>query len=328
MIIKKICILGGTGFVGQTLANRLARDGFELRILTRNRETCKNNLILIPNLELIETNVHNAEQLANQFDGCNAVINLVGILNEWSRNGEDFRKVHIELVKKIIDACRKNNIKRLLQMSALNANVNGASHYLRSKGEAEQLLHVASDINVTSYCPSVIFGQRDSFFNRFAGLLKLLPVFFPLACPKARFAPVFIGDVAEAMALTLQDPENYGKRLQLCGPDIFTLEELVRFTAKSIGKKKIIIPLPDILSRIQAQIFDFFSPILKLLSIEKPFSRDNYLSLKEDSICDRNDLELLGISATPIEAVVPKYLLHSNFRSRYYSYRKQSRRNI
>ena len=191
MIIKKICILGGTGFVGQTLANRLARDNFELRILTRNRETCKNNLILIPNLELIETNVHDGEQLANQLCGCDAVINLVGILNEWSRNGEDFCTVHVELVKKIINACRKNGIKRLLQMSALNADVEGISHYLRSKGEAEQLVHAADDIRVTSYRPSVIFGQRDSFFNRFAGLLKLFPVFFPLACPKARFFSCF-----------------------------------------------------------------------------------------------------------------------------------------
>ena len=122
MLIKKICILGGTGFVGRTVANRLAQSGFSLRILTRNRERNKNNLILLPGVELVEADVHDAEQLKRQFSGCDAVINLVGILNERGRNGRGFQRVHVDLMKKIIEACAANKINRLLHMSALNAD--------------------------------------------------------------------------------------------------------------------------------------------------------------------------------------------------------------
>ena len=152
MIIKKICILGGTGFVGQTLANRLTKDGYQLRILTRDREKQRYNIILLPTVELLESNIHDQAQLNQQFAGCDAVINLVGILNEKGRNGSGFRRAHVELNEKIVAACRQNGIRRLLYMSALNADaVNGPSHYLRTKGEAEDIVHAAAGINTTSF---------------------------------------------------------------------------------------------------------------------------------------------------------------------------------
>ena len=322
MLIRKICILGGTGFVGRVLANRLVRDGVQLRILTRNRERNKNYLILLPDTELIETDVHNPDNLKQQFAGCDAVINLVGILNEHRRDGSGFRLVHVALTRKVIEACRANGIRRLLHMSALHANAaHGPSHYLRTKGDAEDLAHLASEygINVTSFQPSVIFGTHDSFFNRFAALLKLTWV-FPLACHGARFAPVHVGDVTEAMARTLKDPSSYGRRYHLCGPHVYSLEDIVRYTARCIGVKRWIIPLNDILSRLQAAVFDFIPG--------KPFSTDNYLSAKIDSICDHNDLATLGITPVPIEAVVPQYLSDSLQRARYYQMRRKSHRNI
>ncbi|MCZ6526073.1 MAG: complex I NDUFA9 subunit family protein [Gammaproteobacteria bacterium] len=309
MIIKKICMLGGSGFVGHTLANRLTRDGYQLRVLCRNREAHKDNLILLPDLELVEANVHDPLQLTQQFAGCDAVINLIGILNETGRSGTGFHSVHVALTEKVIEACRANGIQRLLHMSALNADaINGPSHYLRSKGKAEDKVHAAGDIHVTSFRPSVIFGANDSFFNRFASLLKLTPMIFPLACSQARFAPVFVEDVAEAIARTLKDPDSYGQRYELCGPHSYSLQELVEYTGKCAGTKRKIIALPDIISRIQATLFDLMGFVFNMLDMEKPFSTDNYLSTKVDSVCQQNSLIQLGIEPMALECIVPQYL--------------------
>jgi len=327
MVIHRICVVGGTGFVGQALANRLTRDGYALRILTRDRERHKENLILLPNLELVQTDVHDVGKLRKHFEGCDAVINLVGILNERRNNGKEFTRVHVELTDKIIIACRSQGISRLLHMSALNADVNGPSHYLRTKGKAEDLVHAANDINVTSFCPSVIFGSEDSFFNRFASLLKIFPI-LPLACADSKFTPVYVNDVADAFTLALTDTDCYGKRLQLCGPTVYTLGQLVKYTAKCLGIKRLVIPLPDLASRVQGSVFDLTGFIFSLLNIEKPFSTDNYLSLKVDSTSALNHLDSLGITATSIESVVPQYLSYLSSKSRYYSYRQLSRRNF
>ena len=314
-------MLGGTGFVGRVLANRLERDGINLHILTRNRERNKDKLILLPGTELIETDVHNPDNLKQQFAGCDAVINLVGILNERGRDGRGFRHVHVELTRNVVEACRANGIRRLLHMSALHADAaQGPSHYLKTKGEGEDLAHSAGNqgIMVTSFRPSVIFGTHDSFFNRFAALLRFMWI-FPLACYGTRFAPIHVGDVAETFALTLKNPASYGRRYHLCGPHVYTLEDLVRYTARCIGVKRWFIPLNDIFSRIQAAVFDFVPG--------KPFSTDNYLSAKIDSVCDHNDLAELGITPVSVEAIVPQYLSSRFQRARYYQMRRRSHRN-
>jgi NADH dehydrogenase len=206
-------------------------------------------------------------------------------------------------------------------MSALNARANGKglSTYLRTKGVAQDMVlsdAVAQDgINVTSFGPSVIFGTDDSFFNRFADLLKLMPGPFPLACPDSRFAPVYIGDVARAFAQALDDNKTWGKHYDLCGPRIFTLRELVKYTSKQLGLRRPIIGLPDLAARIQGHVLGHFPG--------KPFSYDNYLSLQIDSVCsDENGLNELGIKPTDIDAVVPYYLGENSERSRYMQLRR------
>lgn len=322
MLIRTLCILGGTGFVGRALANRLTRDGLQLRILTRRREQHKDHLILLPTVELIEADIHDPQQLKKQFAGCDAVINLVGILNERGRDGSGFHHAHVELAEKVIEACLASGVQRLLHMSALNADAaRGPSHYLKSKGRAEDLVHAAAarGLKVTSLRPSVIFGREDSFFNRFARLLKLTPVVFPLACAHTRFAPVHVGDVAEVFARTLHDPDYYGQRLNLCGPGIYTLLELVRFTASCLGIKRHIVPLNDMLSHIQAAVFDFVPG--------KPFSTDNYLSATVDSVCAANDLPKFAAVPSTVEAVVPQYLSNRCQRARYNLFRGSPHRN-
>ncbi|WP_309544672.1 complex I NDUFA9 subunit family protein [Alkalilimnicola ehrlichii] len=207
MRIRNICILGGTGFVGRHLANRLstAQEKRHTRVLTRHRERNK-HLLVIPNLYLYEVDHLDEDSLAYYFKGCEIVINLIGILNE-SRKG-DFERVHAQLPERIARACKRAGVKRLLHMSALGASAEAPSAYQRSKAEGERRVHEAANdvFTVTSFQPSVIFGPEDSFFNRFAGLLRISPGIFPLPTPDARFSPVYVGDVATPLSAACSSP--------------------------------------------------------------------------------------------------------------------------
>ena len=317
MKIRTLCVLGGTGFVGRALVQRLAGEGRQARVLTRYRERHR-ALLVLPTLELVQADVHDPQTLVEHFRGCDAVVNLVGILNEKGHDGRGFWTAHVELARKVVEACRGAGVRRLLHMSALNADAtHGPSHYLRTKGEAEDLVHAASDLQVTSFQPSVIFGPGDGFFNRFARLLKLTPGVLPLACPQARFSPVYVGDVAAAFVAALDDRTSAGRRYELCGPRSYTLKQLVQYTARCAGLKRWIVGLSDRLSRLQASVFEYLPG--------KPFSYDNYLSLQTDSVCRENGLMSLGITPTPVEAVVPG-CLGRKAQVRYSHFQRSTRR--
>jgi NADH dehydrogenase len=295
MKTTSVCILGGTGFVGRHLVNRLAAEGVRCRILTR-RPHRHRDVGVARGSTLVEANVHDRAELVRQFAGQDAVVNLVGILNEGG--GESFRRAHYELPLSVLAACQTAGVPRLLHMSALNADAQrGTSEYLKTKGAAEDYLHAnAGAVAVTSFRPSVIFGPDDSFFNRFATLLRI-PGPFPLACPKARFAPVYVGDVAEAFARTLDDSATFDQRYDLCGPRVFTLRELVDYTAEAMGQRKPVIELNDALSRLQAKVLGVLPG--------RPFTMDNYRSMQMDSVCEHDGLGRLGITPTDVDAIVP-----------------------
>lgn len=299
MKTRNLCVLGGTGFVGRQLLNQLTPGGHRIKVLTRRPERHR-DLRVLPTVELLEADVHDPVVLRETFRGCDAVINLVGILNEA---GQGFAAVHVKLPRKIAQACKEAGVRRVLQMSALHADAaNGSSHYLRTKGAGEDLMHAAAadGLQVTSFRPSVIFGPRDSFINRFAGLLRLAPYLFPLACPDSRFAPVYVGDVARAFIIALENGATIGNRYDLCGPRVYTLREIVELTAREFGLRRKIIGLNDTLSRWQARLFEFVPG--------KPFTLDNYRSLQVDSVCHGdNGLLQLGITPTSLEAVLPRY---------------------
>lgn len=297
----QVCILGGTGFIGRHLAARLVRRGAAVKILTR-RSARHRELLVLPTLELVEADVHDSQTLAREFAGCEAVVNLVGILNERGHRGRGFRRVHVELADKVLSACRTAGVLRLLHMSALNAARDAPSHYLRSKGEAAARVLAATDLHVSVFEPSVIFGPGDSFLNRFARLLRLAPGVLPLACPASRFAPVYVGDVVEAMLRSLEEPRTFGRRYCLCGPKTYTLAELLRYTARLAGLRRAVLPLPRWAAWLQAALMEWLPG--------KPFSLDNYRSLQLDSVCRDGDdgLAFFGIMPTPLEAVAPGYL--------------------
>jgi len=292
----KLALVGASGFLGGRLVQELAQADHECLVLTRNAAG-RRELKLIRGARLREADVYDADALAQAFAGVDAVVSMAGILNERGFGGKGFHRVHVELVERIIDACRGAGVRRLLHVSAINAG-KGESHYLRSKGEAEALL-ADSSLDVTIFRPSVVFGPGDSFFTRFARLLRFTPV-LPLACPDARLQPVYAGDVAAAMRRALEDPATIGSSYELAGPQAYTLCELVAWTADVLGLQRRIIGLPRTLARLQAMIMDFVPG--------KPFSTDNFLSLQVDNVSDRGDLDALGITPTSIEAVVPAYL--------------------
>jgi len=293
----RIVLLGATGFVGRNLLSDLSAAGHHCVVLNRYRPGCR-ELTLVPGVELRQADIHDTETLKIELKGADAVINLVGILNESGRKGVGFQQAHVELLRKIIDACRFCGVRRLLQVSALNAG-KGSSYYLLSKGQAEELIHKAADIDSTIIQPSVIFGDGDAFFNRFAALLKLAPA-LPLACPNAKLQPVWVGDVTAAMTAALNNQESIGKTLVMVGPEVYSLKELVQLTAATAGLKRRVIGLPNSLSRLQGWLMDFVPG--------KPFSSDNYRSLQIDNVSVENSLWRFGIRPRSIESVLGEYL--------------------
>jgi len=300
----RILILGGTGFVGRALSTRLVAGGHEVLVSTTHQHRHR-DLTVLPTLALAEGDVHDLEFLRRCCENKDAVINLVGILNEKGRNGHGFARVHVALPGKLVVACRAAGVKRLLHMSALNASLNAPSHYLRTKAMGEDTVHraAADGLHVTSFRPSVIFGPRDSFVNRFAGLLKFVPGVFPLACPDARFQPVYVEDVVSAFVHALHDTKTHGQRYDLCGLKVYTLREIVSYIAEVMGRHVTIIGLNRTLSHMQAALMEF--------APGKPFSLDNFRSLQVDSVCSGRAFPgAFSITPTAMEQVVPGYIGH------------------
>jgi len=309
MIIGKVCVLGGSGFIGRTLAHRLLQRGIEVRIPTRRRERVR-ELLVLPTAEVNEGDIHGERFLAAQLAGCDAVVNLVGVLHD-GRGTQGFAAAHVELARKVIAACRAVGVARLMHMSALKADTAGPSAYLRSKGQAEALVR-ASGLAWTIFRPSVVFGAGDGFLNRFAGLARLFPI-LPLAAAQARFQPVYVEDVARAFSASLGDERTFGSAWDLCGPQTYSLRELVDYVARTIGKPRPIIALPGGLGYLQALLLEFVPG--------KPMTRDNFRSLSVDSVCDCAWPAWLDFPPTPLEAVAPAYLANATPRGRYDEFR-------
>ena len=298
----KICILGGTGFVGRNITSVLLAQGYEVSILTRHRERNR-DLLVYPSVRVIESDMYNVDELATQFRGMDTVVNLVGILNQTRFGHENFEDAHVELPKNIAEAITQSDVLRLLHMSASNADPDGPSLYLQSKGRAEEFIHEHASkhgYEVTSFRPSVIFGPGDSFTNRFASLLRDIPFFFPLACPDSRLQPIYVDDVANCFVNAIKNKETFGQRYDLCGPNVYTLYEIVEYIAKTIGAKRKIIRLTESQSRLQASTLQWFPG--------KPFTPDNFQSLQVASVCEKPFPEVFDIKPCTMEEIVPKYL--------------------
>lgn len=307
MNYTSVLVVGGAGFIGSHVVNQLAERGIRITVPTRRRERAK-HLILLPTVEVIETDVNAPGVLEKLVGQCDAVINLAGVLHSrpagagseaGNRFGQDFFEAHVELPQHIVSACRAAGVKRLIHMSALGASRSAPSEYLRSKGAGEDVILAADDLAATVFRPSVVFGPEDRFLNLFAKFAAITPV-LAVACPGARFQPVYVGDVAQAFARSLNERDALGRRYDLCGPREYSLRELVQYVCRVTGRRRLVIGLGERLSWLQALIME------KLPG--QVITRDNVLSMRVPNV-SRVALPF-GIVSTALEAAVPLYLAH------------------
>lgn len=305
---QRVIVVGGSGFVGRYVVAKLSAAGHDVIVLTRRRERAR-HLLLLPTVRVIEADPYDPPTLLRYARGMTAAINLVGVLHERGR--ETFERVHVELPRALAAACRNAGVSRLLHMSALGAGADAPSRYLRSKAAGEAVI-AESQLAWTIFRPSVVFGREDTFLNLFAKLVRLFPV-VPLAGAGARFQPVYVGDVAAAFTQALIDDETIGRRYDLCGPRIYTLEELVRYAGDVTGCPRPIVALGTALSSLQARVMEWLpGPLL---------TRDNLASMRKDCVCDCPFPERFGVVPSALEAIAPDYLAPRALQSRFDAFR-------
>ena len=300
-----VVLFGGTGFIGSHLAARLSGHDVDVVAVTRH-ETHAMHLMPLPGVDIVEADLRDDGALRRLVQGHAAVINLVGVLysHRGTPYGPEFRQAHVDFPRRLVEACAAGGVKRYLHMSALGADPHGPSMYQRSKGDGEIAARSLAQVAATIFRPSVVFGPEDNFLNLFARLQKHYPV-LPLACAKARFQPVYVGDVAEAFVRALLDHHTAGQLYELAGPQVYTLDELAHLAGRYSGHERRVLALPDGLARLEAAFFE-------LLPGTPMISRDNLDSMKVDNVVDAATrvltAEALGIKLTALEAVAPQYL--------------------
>jgi NADH dehydrogenase len=317
--IRNVLVLGGTGFVGHHVCEKLHRQGWRVTVPTR-RALNAARVQPLPRVTVIEADVHDPAQLLGLMEGHDAVVNLVAILHG---SEEAFEKVHVELPLAIAEACASGDLKRVVHVSALGVSLDAPSRYQRSKARGEEVLRGAS-LDLTILRPSVIFGAGDRFLNLFARMQSVLPL-VPLAGASARFQPVWVEDVANAVVASLRDADlpmsSVGQTFECAGPEVFTLADLVRLAGRHGSRQRPVIPVPGALAQLQARVMEW-------LPGEPLMSRDNLDAMSVDNVATNQwpGLVSLGIEPASVHTVAPTYLGHQGGRSRLPAYRHSARR--
>ena len=318
--MNNILILGGSGFVGRSVCDKLVErsGGAGGQIVVPSRRPARaRHLQLLPTLRVAAADVHSATQLRQLVQGVDAVINLVAILHG---SAAEFARVHVELPRKLADACHAAGVRRLVHVSALGVSDAAPSRYLRSKAAGEAVLK-AANLDLTILRPSVIFGEHDHFTNLFATLQAVAP-FVPLAGARARFQPVWVQDIAAAIVLCLDQASSIGQTYECAGPDVYTLRQIVEMVGRWSGHVRPVFGLPDMIGRIQAAL-------LELLPGTPLMSRDNLASMRVPNVATGSlpGLQALGISAASLASVAPGYLSAGQGIARLDGWRARARRS-
>jgi uncharacterized protein YbjT (DUF2867 family) len=298
-----VTVFGGTGFIGRHLVRRLAARDLRIRVVSRNWRV--HGRVLQPMGDVGQivggpADLASEAALAQLLAGSDAVVNLIGILYESRR--QTFADVHGELPGRIARAAVAAGITRMVQISAIGADPNARSAYARSKAQGEQAVRAALP-TATILRPSIVVGPEDGFFNRFAAMARVLPALPLIGGGRTRFQPVWVGDVADAIVAALEREDAGGATYELGGPKVYSFAELMRYMLKVIGRRRLLLPLSFELATLQARVLERLPT--------PPLTRDQVELLKTDNVVGANARTLadLGITPTPIELVVPDYLV-------------------
>ena len=321
MTCTRIVVTGGSGFVGSHLVALLASQGYEVLVPTR-RVARARHLLLLPGVTVVEADLFDRAALASLLRNSDTLVNLVGVLHS-SRGkrgrawGPQFERAHHALPALLAAACVEHGVSRFLHMSALGADENGPSMYLRSKAAGEAAVRQQAGLAWTIFRPAAIFGPDDNFLNLFARLQKHFPVML-LGGAQTRFQPVYVGDVTNAFARALQRPESIGEVMELVGPDVFALRELVRLAGIWSGHPRPVIGLPNWLAWIQALMLEFMpgGPLM---------SRDNLASMKRDNVASDATRPAWLPTSTALDGIAPYYLSGAGRAASYERYRESAR---
>jgi uncharacterized protein YbjT (DUF2867 family) len=301
MKLNRAAILGGSGFIGRYVVNRLAERGVILAVGGRNAAEAKHLRLKgdVGSVGLVNIGIDNERMLPAFLAGNEALINCVGILREHGR--QRFDAVHHTAPARLARLAREAGIERFIHISAIGADPRSPSAYASSKAAGEKAVQDAFP-TVTILRPSVVFGPEDQFFNKFAAMATMSPALPLIGGGETRFQPVYVGDVAEAVIRCLDDPATAGRTYELGGPKIYTFRALLELLLAEIRRKRMLIDLPFGLASLQARLMSILP--------NPPLTPDQVELLKSDNIVSGGALSLqtLGVTPTPVEAILPTYL--------------------
>jgi uncharacterized protein YbjT (DUF2867 family) len=309
-----VTVFGGSGFVGRHVVRALVKRGYRVRVAVRRPDLANflQPIGTVGQIHAVQANLRYPASVAAAVKGADAVVNLVGIMQEQGR--QSFAAVQANGARAIAQACAAAGIARLVQVSALGASTESASTYARSKAEGEAAMF-ASVPGTVVLRPSVMFGPEDTFFNRFASLARMLPVLPLVGGGVTKFQPAFVGDVAEIVARAVDGSVQAGRVYELGGPEVQSLREIVEEVCKVTGRKRLLAPLPFPLARIMGSVLQVADKLtLGLIPDELVMTRDQVTLLASDNvvsaaaIAEGRDFAGLGLAPTSSEAIVSSYL--------------------
>ncbi len=277
----KIFVTGGTGFLGREILWKLHEAGHTTRLLSRhpNSEATR-QLAYRHRADIVPGSINDRHALIKGMSGCQAIIHLVGIISEHGEN--TFQRAHVEGTRTVVEAAEQSGVSRLLHMSALGTRENAASLYHQSKWQAETIVR-GSPLNWTVFRPSVIFGREDGFVNLLAAVCRLSPVVPVMGAGEHRLQPIAVTDVAHCVARALEIPESVAQTYDLCGADIYTLDQIYDLVIKATRRKRFKCHVPLPLAKLSAAAME---SIFGLIGKRSPLTRDQLLMLQEDNVGD------------------------------------------